>query len=307
MPSATATATRVPDAVTITGVNLRVGPSKVYAIVKVLAKGDALTVLGKLRGNGWYKLRTSEGIEGWAFAGALKLNVNPADVPIVDAAPVGHSAQPAPTSTPVPPSNPSVPSDAPSATATLPPGNAPPDAPPAKPADTPTVAPAPQAPASTPIRITAIGDSVMQGAAKEMVRVLGGLGRTEVDAAKSRQVSAAINLIRAKRDAGTLGDVVVVHMGTNGTFTAKQFDQMMSLLSGVRKVVFVNLKVPRQWEANNNKVIAEGVQRYPNTVLVDWRAASTGQPALFAKDGIHLQPAGARLYTSLIAEQVQAP
>ena len=147
----------------------------------------------------------------------------------------------------------------------------------------------------------------MQGAAKELVRVLGGLGRTEVDAAKSRQVSAAINLIRAKRDAGTLGDVVVVHMGTNGTFTAKQFDQMMSLLSGVRKVIFVNLKVPRQWEANNNKVIAEGVQRYPNTVLVDWRGASTGQPALFAKDGIHLQPAGARLYTSLIAEQVQAP
>jgi lysophospholipase L1-like esterase len=147
----------------------------------------------------------------------------------------------------------------------------------------------------------------MLGAAKELVRVLGGIAPTEVDALKSRQVSQAINTIRAKRDAGKLGDVVVIHMGTNGTFTAKQFDQMMLLLSDVRKVIFVNLKVPRQWEANNNKVIAEGVQRYPNTVMIDWRGASTGQPTLFAKDGIHLQPAGARLYTSLIAAQVQAP
>jgi lysophospholipase L1-like esterase len=147
----------------------------------------------------------------------------------------------------------------------------------------------------------------MQGAARELVRVLGAIAPTEVDAVKSRQVSQAINLIRGKRDAGTLGDVVVIHMGTNGTFTAKQFDQMMQLLSGVRKVIFVNLKVPRQWEANNNRVITEGVQRYPNTVMVDWKAASAGQPTLFAKDGIHLQPAGARLYTSLIAAQVQAP
>jgi lysophospholipase L1-like esterase len=120
-------------------------------------------------------------------------------------------------------------------------------------------------------------------------------------------VSHAINTIRAKRDAGKLGGVVVIHMGTNGTFTAKQFDQMMSLLADVRKVIFVNVKVPRQWEANNNKVIAEGVQRYPNTVMIDWRAATAGQPALFAKDGIHLQAAGAKLYGSLIAAQVQAP
>ncbi len=147
----------------------------------------------------------------------------------------------------------------------------------------------------------------MQGAAKELVGVLGGIAPTEVDAVKSRQVSQAINTIRAKRDAGRLGNVVVIHMGTNGTFTAKQFDQMMSLLTDVRKVIFVNLKVPRQWEANNNKVIAEGVRRYPNTVLVDWRGASTGQTVFFARDGIHLQAAGAKLYTSLIAAQVQAP
>ncbi|HET6314707.1 MAG TPA: acyltransferase family protein, partial [Chloroflexia bacterium] len=321
--TATATATRVPDALTNTGVNLRTGPGKVYPILKVLGKGEPLAVLGKLRGNGSYVVRTSEGIEGWAYSVALTLNINPDDVPVVAAPPVGQPPPAAPTSAPANAaqgnSDPS-----PTSTHTLaatatpspagPPSEAANDKPTEVPADAPAgpPAPAPQPPppgppAITPVRITAIGDSVMQGAARELVRVLGAIAPTEVDAAKSRQVSQAINLIRGKRDAGTLGDVVVIHMGTNGTFTAKQFEQMMQLLSGVRKVIFVNLKVPRQWEANNNKVITEGVQRYPNTVIVDWKAASAGQPTLFAKDGIHLQPAGARLYTSLIAAQVQAP
>jgi peptidoglycan/LPS O-acetylase OafA/YrhL/uncharacterized protein YraI/lysophospholipase L1-like esterase len=307
--SATATATvRAPDAVTNTGVNLRTGPGKVYPVIKVLARGEGLMLLGKLRGNGSYVVRTADGVEGWAFAAALTLNIDPANVPVVEAPPVGQPAPPAPPSTPKP-----VPPTPAAGNKPAPPtANASKSEPTAKPTDvpvdTPTVAPVPLQPTGpAPIKITAIGDSVMLGAAKELVRVLGSIAPTEVDAVKSRQVSQAINLVRAKRDAGKLGDVVVIHMGTNGTFTAKQFDQMMALLTDVRRVIFVNLKVPRQWEANNNKVIAEGVQRYPNTVMIDWRAATTGQPALFSKDGIHLQPAGARLYGSLIAAQVQAP
>ena len=41
------------------------------------------------------------------------------------------------------------------------------------------------------------------------------------------QVSAAIDILRWRRAAGQLGDVVVVHLGNNGTFTAEQFDEMM--------------------------------------------------------------------------------
>lgn len=315
-PSATTTATpRPPDAVTNTGVNLRFGPGKVYPVVKVLGAGEGLAVLGRLRGNGWYKARTGDGVEGWAYSGALTVSINPESVPLVDAPPLAPAPPAAPTSTPQPlpgapahDNNPAASADVSAQAAIATPV-------PSAPAVTPTVTPeqppeqpTPPPPSGvTPLRITAIGDSVMLGAARELARVLGGIAPTEVDALKSRQVSQAINVIRAKRDGGQLGDVVVIHMGTNGTFTAKQFDQMMLLLADVRKVIFVNLKVPRQWESNNNKVIAEGAQRYPNTVLVDWRGASAGQPLLFAKDGIHLQVAGARLYTSLIAAQVQAP
>jgi len=74
----------------------------------------------------------------------------------------------------------------------------------------------------------------------------------------------------------------------------------------VRRVVFVNLKAPRDWEGPNNAVLAEGVKRYPNAVLVDWHAASVGRPEFFC-DGIHLQQQGAQAYAQLIAAYARAP
>jgi len=76
---------------------------------------------------------------------------------------------------------------------------------------------------------------------------------------------------------------------------------MMAVLGAERRVVFVNLHVPRSWEQPNNGVIAAGVGRYPNAVLVDWHSASAGRPDLFWDDGIHLRPAGAAVYAGLIA------
>jgi peptidoglycan/LPS O-acetylase OafA/YrhL len=174
-----------------------------------------------------------------------------------------------------------------------------------KPPATPTVIPATSKPIATPGKFTgrvlAIGDSVMLSGAKELKKAI---PRIEIDATVSRQLAAGITALKARRAAGTLGDVIVIHLGSNGTFSAKNFDQIMEVLADVPKVVFVNVKVPRSWERTNNAVIAAGVARYPNTVLVDWKAASNGHPELFAKDGFHLTSKGAVLYTSLIVESL---
>jgi lysophospholipase L1-like esterase len=155
-------------------------------------------------------------------------------------------------------------------------------------------------------RVAAVGDSVMLGAAGALRDAI---AQIEIDAAVSRQVAPTIELLRSRRDAGQLAgvDVMVVHVGSNGTFTARQFDQMMEVLSGVRRVVFVTVKVPRAWEGPNNAALAAGAQRYANVVLADWHAAAAGRPELFSNDGIHLRPAGAQLYASLIASRVRAP
>jgi peptidoglycan/LPS O-acetylase OafA/YrhL len=147
--------------------------------------------------------------------------------------------------------------------------------------------------------VSAIGDSVMLGAVGELQKDIKGL--TVVDAEVGLQVYAATDTLRYRRALGQLGDVVIVHLGNNGTFTRGQFDEIMRILSGVDRVVFVNVSVPRAWEEANNEVIAEGVERYPNTVLVDWHSASADRAEIFYRDGYHLRPEGQRLYADLIS------
>jgi hypothetical protein len=142
----------------------------------------------------------------------------------------------------------------------------------------------------------------MLGAARELQRVLPGL---VVDAKVSRQMSAAIDILRQRRAAGQLGEFVVVHVGNNGYIRPGQFDELMQLLVGVPRVIVFNLKEPRSWEEPNNLIIADTVRRYPNAVLIDWRGASVTHREYFAQDGIHIGSVAARAYTLLIVEQLQ--
>jgi len=160
---------------------------------------------------------------------------------------------------------------------------------------------APALPMPADVRVTALGDSVMLGAARQMAYLM---GTNDVDAEVGRQVSTGINILRNRAAAGDLGNVVVISLGNNGSFTDKQFDQIMEALAGVKLVVFVNVRVPRPWQDSNNAVIARGVAYYPNTVLVDWYAATEGHPELFGQDGVHLTGAGVRLYAALVADAI---
>ncbi len=153
--------------------------------------------------------------------------------------------------------------------------------------------------------VSAIGDSVMLGAVGRLQKEIRGLA--VVDAEVGMQVYTAIDILRARQASGQLGEVVIVHLGNNGTFTAGQFDEIMRVLSGVDRVVFVNVKVPRAWERSNNEVISAGVQRYPNAVLVDWYSGTINSPELFYGDGFHLRPRGQRAYADMVSMYLTGP
>ena len=158
------------------------------------------------------------------------------------------------------------------------------------------------APASTG-PVSAIGDSVMLGSAGPLQKEV---EISVLDAEVGMQVFHAIDVLRSRRAAGQLGETVVIHLGNNGAFTRGQFEEMMRVLADVDRVVFVNVRVARAWEAPNNEVISAGVGRHPNAELIDWYSASAGQPELFVSDGVHLQPPGQRLYAAMISERVEA-
>ncbi len=179
-------------------------------------------------------------------------------------------------------------------------------------ASTPTTAAAAPAPAHpapsttlTPIpdaQVTAIGDSVMLGAQSSLHRFLG--DRLQMDANVSRHFGEGLDVVRRLHDAGQLGDEVVVHLGTNGSIPEDQLDEMMRLLSGVKRVVLVNTRVDRPWEQPDNDAIAAAVPRYPNAVLLDWYTAASQHPEFLVEDGVHLSTAGQAYYSLLLASKL---
>jgi len=151
--------------------------------------------------------------------------------------------------------------------------------------------------------VTAIGDSVMLGAVDQLAAAIPGI---EIDGALGLQASAAIETLRSLRDAGRLGDAVVVHIGSNGLIRPSEFEAIMEIVEDVPQVVFLNVKVPRAWEERNNDLLASRVSRYSNAVLIDWHAASLDEADYFWNDGVHLRAEGAEVYASLIAAQITA-
>ncbi|MGC8782386.1 MAG: hypothetical protein ACP5UQ_16110, partial [Anaerolineae bacterium] len=173
---------------------------------------------------------------------------------------------------------------------------------------TPTVAPTITATATTTptYHITAFGDSVMQGAAPILQQVFPGI---EVDAEKGRQVyrppvDAFLAQLQEAKEGGRLAEIVVLHLGNNGVYPKESFDRIMQVLADRRLVIVFNVRVPRAWEDNNNRVIGEGVKRYRNAVLIDWYELTAKRPELFWNDGHHLKPEGALYYASLIQEAI---
>jgi hypothetical protein len=99
-----------------------------------------------------------------------------------------------------------------------------------------------------------------------------------VDAAVSRQWSDGESILQTLKSDGQLGADVIVGLGTNGPITDADFDNMMAILGGASRVVFVNVHVDRPWQDPNNAVLASGATRYPNVVVADWATLAAQNP-----------------------------
>jgi peptidoglycan/LPS O-acetylase OafA/YrhL len=182
------------------------------------------------------------------------------------------------------------------------PGSTSPPAPATAPAGAPSSPSTTLVPLGPLARVTAIGDSVMLGAQASLHGFLG--DRLQLDANVSRHFTEGLDVVRRLHAAGQLGDVVVIHLGTNGAIPEDQLNEMLQLLSGVKRVVVVNAKVDRPWEGPDNEVIAAAVPRFPNAVLFDWHAVASEHPEFLVQDGVHLSSAGQAHYAIVIASKL---
>jgi hypothetical protein len=147
--------------------------------------------------------------------------------------------------------------------------------------------------AQPPRRPLAIGASVMLGAQAALARHM------RVDAAVGRQADDIVRRLDAYRAAGRLPSRVVIQIGENGPIPASDLRELRHALRGVRRVVLVNVRVPRSWGAPTNAQLARAVRGWPQARVADWYDASAA-PGLLYDDGTHPNPRGARIYAGIV-------
>jgi peptidoglycan/LPS O-acetylase OafA/YrhL len=154
-----------------------------------------------------------------------------------------------------------------------------------------------------PIAKLALGDSVMLGAAPQLAE-LGFI----VDAIESRAFVNGLDTVLQLDAQGRLGDVVVIHLGTNGAIRPDDMTRMMEALADVPQVLLLTVDVPRDYTEANNALVYDTVNTYPNASLLDWAGLAANCPGdCFYSDGFHLRPEGQAYYAALIDGALQAP
>jgi hypothetical protein len=148
--------------------------------------------------------------------------------------------------------------------------------------------------------VTAVGDSVMLDYQTPLEADIPGV---DVEAAVSEQWGAGEEELAQLKAGGRLGAEVIVALGTNGPITATDFSDMMTVLQGASRIVFVNIHVDRPWQDPNNAVLAQGAASYPGVLIADWATLAAANPQWFGPDGTHLaiDGPGAQELASLIA------
>lgn len=168
---------------------------------------------------------------------------------------------------------------------------------PAKPAKKPSHPPVSQS------VMTAIGDSVMLGVSPYLEQSLPGI---HIDAVIGRQMRQAGDLIPVMKDQNRIHDgIIIIGLGTNGAFSKKDLDALLLPLDSAKQILLINTRVPRDWEQNVNDMLAKAAAQNPKITLVDWYSASKNHPEYFRSDGVHLEPEGAKAYTSLLLQAIK--
>jgi hypothetical protein len=144
----------------------------------------------------------------------------------------------------------------------------------------------------------AVGDSVMMGAIEPLRRA-----GFEIDVRGCRQMSEGLQVLSARKRAGSLPHIVVVALGNNWTVSTAEIRRALGII-GPRRLL--GLVTPRGAMASARSAIRAAGRRWPDRVKVlDWAARSAGRA--WTWDGLHLTGAGGRGYTRLLKEAMRWP
>ena len=181
--------------------------------------------------------------------------------------------------------------------------------PPASPS--PTAGSPTSPPGPNPLQATVIGDSIMIDVAPDLHQLL---PNAYISGQVSRQMAALPAVIVQLRAAGELSPRLVIELGTNGPgWSPGQVAALLRPLQ-LQRLVLVNAgndPAHPDWPPIINQELGQVAAQVPNTVVVNWEAASAANPQYFTwgsqpGDGIHPGPIGSEAMATLIAEALES-
>lgn len=154
------------------------------------------------------------------------------------------------------------------------------------------------------VRFTAIGDSVMLGAAPALLELF---PDSVVDAAESRQVWAAGDIAAGLDAQGRLYDTVIIALGSNGSFSQSQGQALLDSLGSEREIYWVApYGKTLYWTDSTLEILLALEAENENLTVLNWRAASEQHGDWFYDDGLHLNAAGQQGYAQFIKDGLSA-
>ena len=125
----------------------------------------------------------------------------------------------------------------------------------------------------------------------------------EADARGCRQLAAGVDLLGARRRAGTLPNVAVLALGSNGAISSGQISRALRVI-GTSRVL--GLVTPARVGSGSAGAMRLAVRRHPDrVVLIDWMRFSRARGGVFAGDGLHVSDRGARVFAGYVRRRLE--
>ena len=135
----------------------------------------------------------------------------------------------------------------------------------------------------------AIGDSPMLLALPDLAQV-----GYRANARGCRQWPEGNDVIRKAKHKGHLPKLVVVALGSNGSVTKGDIHEALDLVGKKRTLGLVTPRETGGLAGHDAQIVREEAKAHKKrTILLDWVKASSGRPAWFQPDGLHLTFDGA--------------
>jgi hypothetical protein len=125
-----------------------------------------------------------------------------------------------------------------------------------------------------------------------------------IDAAVSRQMITAPQILAELRATGRLRPIIVLGLGTNGPFTPDQLNRILHDIGPGHRVILVNVYVPKPWQDQVNAVL-DGARAQPGVSIADWHTLIAAHTTLLHPDRTYPRPDGATLYADMIAHTLE--